>query len=97
MTSHAKPITISRGVIEALNEELAFQSIGDSECVAAEDDGVSGQLVALATHNRRAQDAWTGNASVMPALHELRIIAAIAIRALELYGCPRRYDEEAKL
>lgn len=85
-----KPITMSHRVIEALNEELAYQAIGDSECVAAEDDGVSGQLVALATHNRRAQDAWTGNVSETPALHELRIIAVIAIRALELYGCPRR-------
>lgn len=78
-------------VIEAINEELAYtaglQTQGRADSV---DYGVEGQLVTLSTYTRKAIDAWTNNAGNEQSLHELRKVAAIAIRALLTAGCPRR-------
>jgi hypothetical protein len=87
-------VTMTPEVIEAINEELAYQStLKGSGRADARDHGVEGQLVTLATYVRKAEDAWTLSAGDEPALDQLRKVAAIAVRALIQYGCPRRVVE----
>jgi hypothetical protein len=89
-------VTMTPEVIEAINGELAYQStLKGSGRADAVDHGVSGQLVTLATYVRRAEDAWVLNAGDEPALEQLRKVAAIAIRALIQYGCPKRQAAES--
>lgn len=90
-TRKLPPIQMSDGVIEALNEELAYQStLPDSGRADAVDHGVAGQLVTLQVYTNEALVAWTKTKGDAAALHALRKVAAIAIRALEEHGCPRR-------
>lgn len=85
------PIKMSSTVIEAINGELQYQAtLMDQGRADNTDYGVEGQLTTLAVYTRRAQEAWTDNATSEQALDVLRKVAAIAVRALELYGCPRR-------
>lgn len=80
-------------VIAAIDEELSYMaSLQDLGRADAEDHGVPGQIVTLATYARKAQDAWVNNAGEQQSLHELRKVATIAIRALLLHGCPRREE-----
>jgi len=78
-------------VISAINDELKYvdslAEIGRSDDF---DHGVEGQLVTLGTLVRMAQDDWTMNTGPEPSLDKIRKVAAAAIRALMLYGCPRR-------
>lgn len=84
-------ITMSPAVIEAINEELAYQStLQGSGRADAVDHQVAGQLVTLKVYTDEAFVAWTKKAGNDAALDALRKVAAIAIRALEQYGCPRR-------
>ena len=84
-------ITVSPAVIEAINEELLYQSnLEGSGRADAVDHGVAGQLVTLNVYTQEANVAWTKSAGDEKALDALRKVAAIAIRALEQYGCPRR-------
>jgi len=88
-----KPLKLSDEIIDALNEELEYVSkLNDMGRADQEDYGVEGQLITLSTYSRKALDAWTNNAGSEAALHELRKVAAIAIRGL-LFAekCPRRY------
>lgn len=85
------PIEMSPTVINAINGELQYQSTLTVRGRADSTDyGVEGQLITLAVYTRRAQEAWTDNAGSGQALDVLRKVAAIAIRALEQYGCPQR-------
>lgn len=85
---------MSPDVIAAINEELAYQStLPGSGRADALEHGVAGQLVTLGVYTRKAAEAWVMNAGDTAALNALRKVAAIAIRALEQYGCPRRGEE----
>lgn len=87
----AIPLEMTPGVIDAINGELQYQAtLLDQGRADSTDYGVEGQLVMLAVYTRRAQEAWTNNAGSEQALDVLRKVAAIAVRALEQYGCPRR-------
>lgn len=89
-------ITMTQEVIDAINEELAYQStLKGSGRADARDHGVEGQLVTLASYARKAEEAWVHSKGDEPALDQLRKVAAIAIRALIQYGCPRRIVETA--
>ncbi len=84
-------ITMSETVISAINEELAYQAtLPGSGRADAEDHGVAGQLVTLEVYTRKALQIWTGQAGDEASLDAIRKVAAIAVRALETYGCPRR-------
>ena len=78
-------------VVDAINEELAYVATlseqGRSDTVHY---GTAGQLLTLSTYTQRAIDAWTENPGNDGALHNLRKVAAIAVRALLTEGCPRR-------
>ncbi len=90
-TQKLAPITISDDVIDAINEELAYQStLPGSGRADALPHGVAGQLVTLSVYTQEALTAWTKNAGDEAALNSLRKVAAIAIRALVEHGCPRR-------
>ena len=78
-------------VIDAINEELKYQTtLQGSGRADAQDHGTAGQLVTLGVYVNEANVAWTKNAGDEPSLDALRKVAAIAIRALVQYGCPRR-------
>jgi hypothetical protein len=84
-------IELTPEVIAALNEELDYQNrMAGSDRADARDNGVCGQVLTLETYVAKARDAWTLNKGDEAALAELRKCAAIAIRALVRYGCPRR-------
>lgn len=86
-----KSVQMSEKVIAAINGELAYQASLHSKSRADTiDHGIEGQLVTLSVYARRAEEAWTDSADLNQPLDALRKVAAIAIRALELYGCPQR-------
>lgn len=88
-------IRLTKPIIEAINEELEYQeSLTAANRADAEDHGVAGQLVTLSVYANKANEAWVNNAGCDPALDQLRKVAAIAIRALEMYGCPRRNKDK---
>lgn len=80
-------------VVVALQEELDHINILAHPDVLRSDKvdhGVEGQIVVLTSYARALQDAWTYNRGDETSLNIFRKIAGIAIRALILYGCPRR-------
>ena len=78
-------------VVSALNEELAYQAtLPGSDRADAIEHGVAGQLVALKVYADKAMTAWVNSPGDEEALCNLRKVAAIAVRALVHYGCPRR-------
>jgi hypothetical protein len=90
-TNKLPPVTMTPEVIEAINEELAYQStLQGSGRADAREHGVEGQLVTQATYVRKAVDAWALSAGDEAALDQLRKVAAFAVRALVQYGCPKR-------
>ncbi|MHA2279925.1 MAG: hypothetical protein ACXAC5_03490 [Promethearchaeota archaeon] len=52
----------------------------------------------MSSYFRAAQDGWTNNAGTVFALHEIRKIAAIAVRCMEEHGAYPRgaYPREVK-
>lgn len=90
-TTKLEAITLTPEVINAINEELAYQAtLQGSGRADARDHGVEGQLVTLSVYKHEAEVAWAKNAGDEAALDALRKCAAIACRALITYGCPRR-------
>lgn len=82
---------MSEEVIAAINGELSYQStLRGSGRSDAREHGVEGQLVTLQVYTQEAMIAWAKNAGDEAALDALRKVAAIAVRALETYGCLRR-------
>ena len=85
-------LTLTDEVISALNEELAYiptlAAQGRSDEVHY---GTAGQLLALKVYTDRAIAAWVTNPGNDESLHELRKVAATAIRALLTEGCPYRF------
>lgn len=87
-----RSITMTQEVIDAINEEFDYQtSLKGSGRADARDHGVEGQLVTLGVYLREAETAWVKNSGDEKALDALRKCAAIALRALIEYGCPRRF------
>lgn len=90
-TQKLLPMVVTEEVISGINGELAYQaSLQGSGRADAVDHGVSGQLVTLKVYTDEALVAWTKNPGDEKALHALRKVAAIAVRALVNYGCPKR-------
>jgi hypothetical protein len=85
-------VRISSEVMCAIDDELAYQeSMSSDNCRADEvDHGLPGQLLTLGVYTTKAQAAWTGADGTEKSLDELRKVAAIAIRALVRFGCPKR-------
>lgn len=84
-------LVLTPEVISAINGELAYvATLQEQGRADANDYGVEGQLLTLSTYSTYAINAWVNNPTCEPALHELRKVAAIAIRALLNHGCPRR-------
>lgn len=81
-------------VLTAIDEEIAYaKSLGLDRVEPSETPHTVGDyLTMLSTYLRKAQDAWTFKAGDRAARHEIRKIAAIAVRCLEEHGAPRRYE-----
>jgi hypothetical protein len=90
-------VQLTPSVIEALNEELAHQNrMAGTSRADAKDNGVQGQILTLEDQVMIARGAYVYHSGDR-ALHELRKCAALAIRALVLYGCPRRLRTHADM
>lgn len=90
-TPKLKEIYVTPEVLDAINGELAYQtSLYGSDRADTVEHGVAGQLVTLKVYTDKALDAWTSNPGDEKALDAMRKVAAIAIRALVTYGCPKR-------
>jgi hypothetical protein len=87
----SKKIFMTEKVIGAINGELEYQNkMAGTDRANEEDNGLSGQIVTLGTYADKARDAWTLSNGNETALHELRKVAAICVRALVRFGCPLR-------
>lgn len=85
------PVCMSQPVINAINGELEYiASLNSRGRADTNDHGVAGQLITLDAYTRKAEEAWVNSADEEEALDVLRKVAAIAILALERYGCPER-------
>ncbi len=90
-TKKLRPMVMTQPVIDAINGELAYQAtLQGSGRADAVEHGVAGQLVTLSVYTQEAMVAWAKASGEEKALDALRKVAAIAIRALEEYGCPLR-------
>ena len=76
--------------IELVPTSLLQSTLQGSGRADAKEHGVAGQLVTLNVYTQEANVAWAKSAGDEAALAALRKVAAIAIRALIQYGCPRR-------
>ena len=86
-----RTIKVSQDTVDAINGELEYISTLSQQDRSDEVHyGTVGQIATLQTYARKALDAWVMNPGNDSTLHELRKCAAIAIRALETEGCPRR-------
>lgn len=84
-------VKLTACVIEALNQELEYiASLNEQGRADDKDHGVAGQILCLEQYVVRARESWCNVANEEPALDQLRKCAAIAILALERYGCPWR-------
>lgn len=80
-------------VIKAIDGELDYiESLSDMGRADEKDAGVAGQLVTLNVYLQKAQALYCDHAGDRPALDVIRKIAATAIRALIMYGCPERAE-----
>lgn len=85
-------------VAQAINEELEYQeALPYGNRTDNKDYGVAGQLVTLKVYADKALAAWTDTAGDEKALDMIRKCAGIAVRALVMYGCPRRQYTPAQL
>lgn len=90
-TKKLSKIKMSQNTIDSINEELDYQStLQGSGRADAREHGVEGQLVTLQVYLQEAMVAWTKNAGDEATCDVIRKVAAIAVRALETYGCPKR-------
>jgi len=88
---------LSQDVIDAINSELEYQnSFADTDRSDGLDHGVVGQLTTLRVYMRKAEEAWVHGADEEKTLRALRKVAAIACRAMLLYGAhPRTFRIDA--
>jgi hypothetical protein len=77
-------------IYAAIDGERDYQNALGGDRTNGTQLGVSGCLTLLSTYLRKAQDAWTDNPSDTQALHEIRKLAAICVRAMEEHGAPER-------
>lgn len=85
-----KPVNLTQHVIDCIEDEFVYHATLSAQGRAdTEDHGISGQLTTLRCYANDADVAWTKKSS-QAALDALRKVAGIALRALVLYGCPRR-------
>ena len=84
-------VQLSSLFIEILNEELSYQNeMAGTSRADCEDHGVPGQIVTMEEYLESARKAWVHTAGDTAALDSIRKVVATGIRALVLYGCPRR-------
>lgn len=91
-----KIVQMTEEVIHAIDEELAYQNrLSASGAVDAHDNGLAGQLLTMERYLHMAIKAWVHSAGDSKGGHVecqdiLRKVVATGVRALEIYGCPRR-------
>jgi len=77
-------------IYKIIDGERDYQSNLTPQRTAGEEHEVGSYLLMLSEYVDKTQAAWADNAGDIPALHGVRKIAAIAVRCMEVYGCPPR-------
>lgn len=86
-----KETQLTQEVIDAINEELTYQtSLSGTKRADDIDHGIAGRLVTIQAYLNKAQEAWVMEPGYESALHNLRKIATIAIRGMLHYGVRKR-------
>ena len=84
-------VQLTSEIIAALNEELAYQNkMAGTYRASLRDNGVCGQVLTLVALTNETAATWQKTPGDEATLNMLRKIAAVSIRALVNYGCPRR-------
>lgn len=91
------PVKITPEVILAIQGELQYQAaIAGTDRADNKDHGLPGQLVALSAYLHEANRDWAKSAGDLATMETMRKIAAIAVKCLVLYGCPKRDHPSAE-
>jgi len=77
-------------VYDVIKGERDYQNALGPERTDGSEKTVGDYLTMLRAYLNRADEAWIANSGCVPALHEMRKIAAIAVRCMEEHGAPRR-------
>jgi hypothetical protein len=83
-------------VYKIIDSEREYQGDLGPDRTDSSDHSVGDYLVMLDTYLRAAKDEWTNNAGVVMSLHNVRKVAAIAVRCMEEHGAPSRALEQAE-
>jgi len=84
-------LKLTPGVIDQINEELAYiPTLAEQGRSDEVHYGTPGQLLTLKVYIDKAIAAWVANPGNDQSLHEIRKVAATAVRALLTEGCPGR-------
>lgn len=83
-------MTIREQVYKAIDGERDYQDSLGCDRTDGSDKTVGDYITMLSTYQRRAADNWTNVPGNRAALHEIRKIAAIAVRCMEEHGIELR-------
>lgn len=83
-------------VYHAINGERDYQNSLGSNRTDGHEKTVGDYLTMLSVYVRKAEEAWTSTSGDELALHEIRKIAAIAVRCMEEHGALPRVVERKK-
>lgn len=79
-----------KDVYSAIDGERYYQDSLSSMRTNEPTHSVGDELTMLVTYLRKAQDDYTNHPGVEAAMHQIRKVAAIAVRAMENHGAPKR-------
>jgi hypothetical protein len=80
-------------VYEIINEERAYQDVLSADRTDGTDKTVGEYIVMLQYYLDKAVEMWTMKPGTLPAMDQVRKIAAIAVRCMEQHPTPRRCTE----
>lgn len=83
-------MTLREQVYKAIDGERDYQDSLGPDRTDGSVKSVGDYITMLNTYQRRATDAWTNIPGNRQALHEIRKIAAIAVRCMEEHGIELR-------
>ncbi len=84
-------MTSRKEVYTVIDGEREYQNSLGSDRTDGANHSVGDYLTMMRTYFRKAEDAWTNKPGVEASLHEIRKIAAIAVRCMEEHGAPKRF------
>ena len=80
-------------VYQQIHNERAYQDsfkVGPDGRTDGREKSVGDYLTLIRTYSTKADAAYSGYSGDIPALHEIRKIAAICVQCMEVHGSPSR-------